>query len=425
MAVERFSDQANNQNGLTFASYLMIAAVCFNALLAFVNAHLMPISPMLVMAAEACILCAATVVALCHFDRSMIYWLLFAYCFIIIFLTRSLLLEELQLKPVRDMLIISTFVTLGATISRLELKKSMLILNAIVLLFLALETFRPDDFSELLNIKSYYVNTRGFSEESFWNEESELFLSATRPNERFLEFLDLHRMSSIFLEPPSLGNFSIILSIYLLTEYERLKINERLQLSLGIILTIIASDSRLGSVTILMFFLLHSLRIWRCANLHYIYFWASLGVAAFAVYTFGLEYTGDNFQGRTVFALESIARLDVFEWLGISKTSPTLDSGHEYLILTQSVFGLLLFWLFTALGLPGQETPVLKFNHFLSLYLALNLIVSAAVFSLKTAAPLWFMYGALMASTTSGRKPLYFHSEEGVNFDLTGQKTAS
>ncbi len=86
----------------------------------------------------------------------------------------------------------------------------MMMLWGVVLAVILLEAVCLPCYTDLFAVKDFYINTRGIGEDEFTNLSSDLYVSATRPDARFLPFFDLHRMSSVFLEPVSLGNFVIV-----------------------------------------------------------------------------------------------------------------------------------------------------------------------------------------------------------------------
>ena len=159
----------------------------------------------------------------------------------LIALFKSLLQGALDLKSFRDVLIIPTFIMLGMCIDEEEGIKAIILLNAIVMFFLLIEIFATDIFAAIFKVKEYYISTRGFKDENFFNKDSDLFLERTRPGERFISFLDIHRASSVFLEPPSLGNYCLILTIFIIVYWERFKIYNKVTLVFSNVLILIAS----------------------------------------------------------------------------------------------------------------------------------------------------------------------------------------
>jgi putative polymerase len=89
-------------------------------------------------------------------------------------------------------------------------------------------------------------------------------------------------------------------------------------------------------------------------------------------------------------------RFDIWEWMGNSDRliSQAADSGIAYTITTQSIFGLIAFWLFLVLNAAERTPEQIKYLHALCVFIVLSLLVSYSLFSIKTAALLWFIHGS-------------------------------
>ena len=215
-------------------SALVVWATVFNAILAVVNARLFSLSPAIVIAAEVGTVALAHGLALWQFREEMKVWYALLAIILIWFLARSLITSDLQIRYVRDVLIIPTFIVLGMVSHRDYLTKTVCVIHVIVLVFLLYEAIDTDGYARLFEIQKYYINTRGYDDANFWNKESELFVSAIRPQDRiFLPSLGLHRLSSIFLEPVSLGNYCVVISAYMSARFPSLSTKERWFLGLG------------------------------------------------------------------------------------------------------------------------------------------------------------------------------------------------
>ena len=68
----------------TVPGLLVIAAVCFNALLAVINAHVMPLSAVQVIVCELLLVTAAHVVALANYRPEMLSWYVLACLLVLI-----------------------------------------------------------------------------------------------------------------------------------------------------------------------------------------------------------------------------------------------------------------------------------------------------------------------------------------------------
>ena len=302
-------------------------------------------------------------------------------------------------KTLRDVAIIPTFVCLGLVAGERHLNRLFLGIQVVVLLVMIFEYAALDAFSAAINIKSYYINTRGFDEQAFWNQDSDLFVSATRPNERyFLPWLNVHRLSSVFLEPVSLGNYCIIVTTFLCARFRTLSRPSIIFFVVTNVMLLIACDGRLAVTTSVAIVLAAAVATWipyACI----LYLPGAVAIA-FAIHLgLGINSGADNFTGRVALTAELLARMQVAEFMGVAREriSGIADSGLAYLIVTQSIFGVALIWGALAL-LPREAEPQqTRAKHGLLVYVALTMMVSYSFLTIKTAALAWFLLGALQA----------------------------
>lgn len=378
---------------------LLFAAVMFNAVLAIVNAHVTGMSPAVVIAAEVLIVAAAHLVALAAFRREMMPWYALLLIMTVLALTRSLGTGEIDIKPLRDVLLIPTFLILGMTFDRRHLNKVVVAIHAVVLAVLVLEAISVDAYSALFKVQDYYISTRGYEQENFWNKESELYVSATRPDARFFSFVDLHRLSSVFLEPVSLGNYCIIIAAFVAARYASLTRAVRWFLIVGTGAMLIGCDGRLAAMSCIAIALVAVIAPKLPRYTPVVYLPAVTALAFLLAALANLKGGADDFPGRIAHTVDLIKMYDLQEWLGVSQRYLTLavDSGLAYLITTQSIFGVLIIWLFIVFAARERTPEQIRFTHGLCIYLALTMMVSFSLLTIKTAALLWFIQGALQA----------------------------
>ncbi|RAI42389.1 polysaccharide biosynthesis protein GumE [Rhodoplanes roseus] len=378
---------------------LVIAAVCFNAGLAVVNGTVTSLGPAVVIAAEMALVLAAHVVALANYRPQMLPWYLLGAALLAVACWRSMALQEFDPKYFRDVLIIPTFVVLGMTFDRRSLNKVVLTLHAVVMTALVFEILATDAYSAVFKIKEYYINTRGYDAESFWNKNSDLFVNAVRPDTRLFSFLDLHRVSSIFLEPVSLGSYCIVIIAYVCARYEDLSRSQILFLVGGTLLAMLGSDSRLAAMSSVLIVVIAVLARLLPRYSALIYLPGVLAVAFLYVTLGGVQAGSDDFPGRIAHTVHLLSRFSVDEYLGISADpillSESVDSGIGYLVLTQSLFGVALIWGAIVLTSADRTAEQIRYVHATCVYLSLTMIVSFAFLSIKTASLLWFVYGVL------------------------------
>ncbi|SFV30130.1 hypothetical protein [Hyphomicrobium facile] len=409
MNYERYSPHVDIPSGLLtreavdkLIAGIVIATLAFNAVLAAVNAHVVAVTNGEVIAAELLIFFCSTlllVLTLAPHDRP---WLALMFLFIGIGLVISLFRDELVAKNIRDVLSIPVFVMLGLRYSSNPVSLFSK-LQFVVVFFALLEIAYPDLFSDIFDVRSYYINSRNFAADDFWNSDSSLFVSATRPGERFFSFVDIHRVSSLFLEPVSLGNYVCIVVILLICFWPTLSSIMRAWLIVSTAFLLVACDGRFATVTSALILLCVPLASKLPSRAAVFYLPAILTLGAIGVYAFHPDPLSDDFGGRVAKTMELAGNLNFYDMLGMaqwSEINDNLDSGLTYLIVTQTLLGGCFVWLFTTLvasdRVPDMELRlrIRRATHAVALFIGLNLLVSYSLFSIKSAAFLWFLYGA-------------------------------
>jgi len=378
----------------------LIAAVFYNAGLAFINAHGFSIGQGLVSVTEALIVLIAVA-----FIAFKIYafpnlrpQLLFGAITIAMILFVALVNNFIYLKSIRDVLLIIVFFMIGGLSSEKGLISVFKFVCAVIFLFMVIENYMTDFYVYLFEPSSYFANTRGIEEFSI--DESGLFRNALGYAGRFsFNFLSDHRLSSLFLEQVSLANFSMVLAIFTASFWSKLGKWARFSFVMLIILIVLTNSTRTGTGVCLIilagFFIFPYLP--RYSNLLYMPVILIASVLLFYDPNYDLHGADDNFAGRigrTLFSLENLG-MHYFTGGTMEMIQRTADSGYTYVILTQTLIGLLAFWLFTGLIVPQDNSANKRFAHSTSIYIFFNLMIGAAIFSIKVSAPLWFMAGYL------------------------------
>lgn len=382
------------------AGFLLGAALLFNFALAFVNANGVTLTRGHVIVAEVLIVGAALALCLRFWSAAMIPWAALIWFMLTSFVLLSLLRGFTDPKHIRDVLIMPIFIMLGIVYARGDLVRLVCKLQFVVLVFMIFEAVDPVKFGQVFNVTSYYVNTRDFKAEAFWNPDANLFLSSLRPGERFLfASSGIHRLSSIFLEPVSLGNWCIIVTLFIAAFWQSMSWRALGFLVISNFLVLVGCDGRLATVTCVLIlvgapFFRRVPAIWAAAHLPIV-----VGIAFLLVDGFGMNTRGDTFAGRIVYSIDVMHSLGIGGLFGVdlSKILRSADSGIAYFILTQSLIGVAVIWMAICVVMPASSSRGSVVVHGICLYLALNLMVSFSLFSIKTASLLWFMYGYTQA----------------------------
>src|SRR5689334_21131183 len=117
----------------TVPALLVVGAVCFNAVLAIINAHVAPLSPVQVIGCELLLAAAAHLVALGNYRPEMLPWYVLAGIQLLITCCRAVVLHQIEPRYLLDVAIILTFVVLGMTFDPRRLTRVSLALHVIVL----------------------------------------------------------------------------------------------------------------------------------------------------------------------------------------------------------------------------------------------------------------------------------------------------
>jgi putative polymerase len=284
----------------------------------------------------------------------------------------------------------------------------VLLILAVVTAVGLVEAFLPDLYSSTFNVQDYYILTRGNVADDFYTKDSTLYVSAIRGDERFFSFLDIPRMSSIFLEPVSLGNYCTIMVAYFCARFWRLSALTLFAGGLAIAFLLVGSDGRLAATSAILIIavclLAPSLPRFSAA----IYLPLAIMAAGGVVFVMNPSPYTDDFPGRLAYTMDLLGQLRLSDWLGVSGTSgeEAMDSGIAYLILTQSLIGTALIWLFLTCLSEQKTREQIRYIHALLLYLALTMTVSYSMLTIKTAALAWFIHGILQQP---GRKKRVAH----------------
>ena len=392
---------ARTQRGsfLDFGGWAVFLAVLYNTILSVVNAHVMPISNSRVAASEAVIVTACLVYIAFRIRvlPNIFPPLIFLLGAFIGFLIVSLANDTLFIKGIRDVLLIVTFFLMGGLINEKSLIWVFRILSWLVLVFMLVENYATELYVHIFEPALYYANTRGVAEAEY--NELGIFAASLGYSGRFSFNISNHRLSSIFLEQVSLGNFSVILAIFLATFWERLKKFDRWFFFLLIPLMIMANDSRAGSilclVTLLGFFIFP--RIPRYVNVIYM----PLLIMICYFFFYDPEIIFDKFTddltgriGRTAYFLHEMD-LSYFIGGGLDLINKTGDTGYSYIIYTFTIIGLIALWLFSSLTVPQETAGQKRYVHSANMFLFVSLLISGSVLSIKAAALLWVIAGFL------------------------------
>lgn len=380
--------------GSTLPLTLLVGALTFNMGLCFLNTNVMPVNDMMVMGCEVVLVATTLYLGL---GRNAAPYLLLA-----VFLSYAAMLMAMRPlidpKAVRDFLIPIAFYLLGKTYNDPRLAdRAALLCGIIVVVFGLFEFLALDLYVTYFNIIKYYVARGTVAPSDVSSQTGALFASGLRPDSRtLLPFLGPHRASSVFLEPISTGNFGAILYIWTLN---RKGMAQRWLTMAAGVTAIVLSDSRFGANVCIVATVAYLAAPWTPR-----FVWlAAPFVLLIGLATYGFTSAEVNWQnnlaGRLLWTARLLTSLSPEAVWGLSPEKPFLsDSGYAYSLNQIGLVGVIGFWtlfIFT----PENSQRAWRFKVCVAAYICLLMLVSDSVYSIKTAALLWFMTGTSDAAT--------------------------
>lgn len=390
-SVHRASHPAYDRVHARLTPAILLAALTFNAALCFVNTVVLPVSDVMVMGSELLLVATALALAL---DRRIEPYLVLG-----LFVSYACLLMALRPgldpKTVRDFLIPVTFYALGRRRPDLGIADGAAFWSGLVVLAFGLfEYLAFDTFQAFFNIIKYYVARGSVAPAELANQAgSTLFVSGVRPDARnILPFLGPHRVSSVFLEPVSTGNFGAILYMWALVRRDMRRRWATMALAAA---AIVLSDARFG-----LYVCVAATLVLPVARVVPRVVWFALPFAimtALAIYGFeSAEMRWQNdIGGRLLWTARLLTSLTPAAVMGMSPEKPFLaDSGYATVLNEVGLVGFVAFWALF-IFVPAANPEGQRLRTAVAIYLCLLLVISDSVFSIKTAALLWYMLGAL------------------------------
>ena len=378
---------------------LLWASVLFNLVLCFIDTNIFPVGQSLVIVGEAVILTTAIAVPFMGGGRHPGRWDLLLVLLLLNWLILSLFRQYVDPKMFRDVAIIPIFIVAGlAYRGGDKLHITIFRIHMLILAFAIWEAASPSTLTSVFNISGYFANTRGASPDDWWIENG-LYLSSVRPDERFLiPGLPIHRLSSVFLEPVSLGNYVVIATLWLVGFWRYLPRKLAITAVIANVLLLIGCDSRLATVACLILLLAAPFKKHLSSITALMVAPVVIATTFIAVALLNLRPGLDDFPGRVAYGVFTLRSFGVEDFTGVSLDllEKTADAGFAYVVISQSVMMAVLLW--TLIFARRLNTPESRYMHFaVAVYLAFNLIVSWSLFSIKTAGLLWFLLGRAIA----------------------------
>lgn len=378
-------------------TFIIVSSVGYQAILCLINNFVMPASRPLVGLAEAIILFACAPLLARRLLPGVIALACVAAAMLCII---GLFNEQLNIKAFRDVAIPLCYFWLGCNIGKPEMADRALKAAITVVVILGMfEALFVDRYTELFDIFSYYVNIGSLLPVTDYVRESKLQFNGLRPEGigRTLlpGLLGPHRVSSVFLEPVSLGNFATLCAAWGLAR-DRHDWRQGLFFVGSAIFMMVLSDSRFALMTVSLFVVLRVFLHGKLINAAVIAPFAAVGMLVLVGLSTVKSSSGlinDDLGGRLAYSGWSLMEFDLQMLMAINIHDIYPDEGYAHML---STFGLplcLIFWLtFWLLPMPAGRSN--RFRALVSVYVALILCISgSSFFALKSAGLLWFLVG--------------------------------
>ncbi|MCV3767578.1 UDP-phosphate alpha N-acetylglucosaminyltransferase [Rhizobium sp. TRM95796] len=393
---------AEERNGFSpaiqFARFVAVASVLgtltFNLFLCFVNTRITAMSDSHVMLMEMALTGGAFVAALDRRPGLPLFLAIFVSYMLLLFALR----QQTDLKAIRDVASPAIFFALGYKLRDLRLADRLALAAGVVTLTFALfEYLMLDTYLEWFNVLGYYISRGAVTLQDSFGATKGLFISGTRPEPRtILPFLGQHRVSSVFLEPVSMGNFGVILYSWGLFRSE---CRYRWLLMIIALSLVTMADARFGLYTCIVVTVMRPLfsmtpkQIWIIAPFLFLTIFALYGLVI------GYDDTDNGIGGRFTATAIILTNLPSSVIFGAEATDVfTADSGYAYTLTKFGLFGFVGLWT-TFVLLPVSHARGWTFRGMMIIYLLLIMIISNSFYSVKTGGLMWFLTGVASAAS--------------------------
>lgn len=317
-------------------------------------------------------------------------------------------------KAARDLMIPMVFFWAGRSFGQngRSLDRPLLTIAAVVVVIGLVQAIVPNLYNSLFNTFNYYVSLGGINAASAQVSGQAVTLNGMRPEGigRTLlpQVLGAQRVSSVFLEPVSLGNFAVILLGWGLAKPWAQWRTSAWFIAAALVCVVLA-DSRFGFYMTGLLVLLR-LTLHGSGHLLGIVF-PAIGAISLLLLANYMPSAGDNLLGRMTVSGQFLLGFDQMSLLGLRDFATNFgDMGYAYVFSRFSLLGAALMWI-CFYAMPLRDETARRFRTFMSAYMTLILCVSGtSLFALKTAGVMWFALGVL-----SMRKP---ESEQDTEIDI-------
>ena len=381
------------RRGGKLALRLVVAAAVFNVVLCFISTHVHAINAAEVTVVELAIMGAALASVWRTVDRDTwciagltVGWIAVAH--IIDPALGPNTLVALAIPPI--------FFALGRRYGDPDSgDRVVLVLTLLVVAFGLFEWLDLPMFERLFDVIGYYVNKGGAERSQMDVSGTHLFVSGIRPageGRSLLPVLGDHRVSSLFLEPVSAGNFAVIAALWAMARLPAQPRRIYAILALAVLIAVLA-DSRLAIGCGLCIAITLGTPLPRARVVPLVLPLLCVASLVLIGWTSGPRAIDDTLSGRLYSSGTLLASWNVAQWIGVEHALGIEDSGYAQLFAGLGVLPAALLWSLVALRTEPTAFAD-RVRCALTIYLALSLCITGSVLSIKTGALAWFLYGA-------------------------------
>lgn len=388
----------------------VMAATLFNMALCFLFTLGLPVgSAVAVAACEVAISALALVLARNVIsDRALLVMLvLVGYL-----LALSLVRQGTGPKIIRDLMIPFVYYFLGVASGTPErVDRLVRTLLVIVLAVAVVEWQDVALYTKLLDVSSYFLAKGMITTADAANDVTGagvgLYISGMRIGGRnFLPFLEpilgMHRVSSVFLEPIELSNFAVIAYSWLLCRFSACSVVNTAGYMLVCLVLIAFCDSRFASVVCVIITVCHLTGLSRRTAFVALLPLIMCGITLLRSFLWHPVVVGDDLMGRLYLSGSLLASFTASEWFGLRESLGQIgDAGYAYLITYAGILAAGGLWIAFLAG-SGTTRLAQTMRGAVAIYTTVLLTVSYGSFSIKTAALVWYLYGAAAGAKPEG-----------------------
>ncbi|MCH4090374.1 polysaccharide polymerase [Acetobacter sp.] len=393
--------EAVSSSSFSAGKWLVIASIMFNPFLCFLDTKgILHASNGIIVISELFIIFAATWIVRKNITSIAVILSILISGYVI---AAHLINQAVTLKILHDLWIPYVFYLLGSMTSIKTARETLWISISLVLFFAFFELLAFDLYGHFFNIWQYYVDKGAVGSDVINYRQTTSFVSGARGTDArtyFPSLLGPVRISSVFLEPVSMGNFATIVFAWGLITWENRR-NEHsiLLMALGF-LCIILTDSRFATGCCVLLVLVRLLPLARSS--FFVFILPILIMVTLTVVGSGYEISGtkpgilsDDFKGRLLFSGRLLDDWSLVHWFGFADSPVyTADTGYAYLFNNLGLpLSIVLFAVIAFHRTGNSEAMIMK--SMMAVYFGTSLCIGANAVTIKTGALCWFLYGAI------------------------------